>query len=160
MGEKITGVNFYRIGIVVKDAKKTYQQYQKYFDLDETKLEKSNTSYAKLPAGSFTCHGEPCDFNFRAYIFPLGNVEIELIQPLDDKGPYAEFLREHGEGIQHLNVAVDQPEEFRSMMRDEIQAPVLTTGDVPGLSWEYYDSRKTFGTVMELVSDRPFDKKE
>lgn len=158
MKEKLTGAKLYRIGIVVKDVKAKYEAFEKYFDIDRADLVRMNTSKANFPLGTFTFNGEPLDFNMKIYIFPLGGIEIELIQPLDDRGPYAEFLREHGEGLHHFNIDVDQPDGFRAMMQKELKAPNLTTGDVPHLSWEYYDSRDAFGTILEICSDKPFEK--
>lgn len=158
MKEKLTGANLYRIGIVVKDVEEKLAMFEKYFDFDKTKLARMDTSIPNFPLGTFRFNGKPCAFNMKVCIFPLGGIEIELIQPLDDEGPYAEFLREHGEGLHHFNIDVDQPQEFRRMMREELKAPLLTDADVPKLSWEYYDSRDAFGTILEICSDKPFEK--
>jgi catechol 2,3-dioxygenase-like lactoylglutathione lyase family enzyme len=37
----------------------------------------------------------------------MGNIELELLQPLGGQSPYQEFLESKGEGIQHLTFAVD-----------------------------------------------------
>jgi methylmalonyl-CoA/ethylmalonyl-CoA epimerase len=36
----------------------------------------------------------------------LGGVQVELLQPLDDKSLWAEFLETHGEGLHHVCVRV------------------------------------------------------
>jgi methylmalonyl-CoA/ethylmalonyl-CoA epimerase len=36
-----------------------------------------------------------------------GNASIQLVEPLDDQSPIAEFLAEHGEGLHHICFGVD-----------------------------------------------------
>ena len=37
----------------------------------------------------------------------IGDLQIELIQPLAGESPHKEFLETRGEGIQHIACAVD-----------------------------------------------------
>lgn len=39
--------------------------------------------------------------------FRVGDVEIELMQPLDDESPVAKYIAKRGEGIHHVAFAVD-----------------------------------------------------
>ena len=39
--------------------------------------------------------------------FRWGNITITLEHPMTDEGPFAEFLRRHGEGIHHIGVDVE-----------------------------------------------------
>ena len=41
----------------------------------------------------------------------MGNVQLELIQPLEGDSPHKEFLEMKGEGIQHVMYQVDNLEE-------------------------------------------------
>jgi methylmalonyl-CoA epimerase len=43
----------------------------------------------------------------RIAFIPVGETLIELIEPLTDQGWNAEWLRTHGEGVQHVALAVD-----------------------------------------------------
>ena len=43
----------------------------------------------------------------RVAMIKVGDSEIELLSPVDDRGEIAKFLREKGEGIHHLAVTVD-----------------------------------------------------
>lgn len=48
---------------------------------------------------------EPYAMEFR--MCRVGNVDFELMAPLDDEGVIARFLRRHGEGLHHIGFAVD-----------------------------------------------------
>jgi methylmalonyl-CoA/ethylmalonyl-CoA epimerase len=45
--------------------------------------------------------------DFKIYGARIGDVQIELIQPLSGDSPHKEFLETKGEGIQHVMFAVD-----------------------------------------------------
>jgi methylmalonyl-CoA/ethylmalonyl-CoA epimerase len=39
--------------------------------------------------------------------FTWGNITVTLEHPLSDRGPFAEFLRRHGEGLHHIGMDVE-----------------------------------------------------
>ena len=45
--------------------------------------------------------------DFRIFKAMIGDIEIELIQPLKGDSPHKEFLNSKGEGIQHIGCAVE-----------------------------------------------------
>ena len=47
------------------------------------------------------------DYRYRQATTYIGSTHFEIIEPLDDKSIYADFLREHGEGIHHIAFATD-----------------------------------------------------
>ena len=42
--------------------------------------------------------------------FVWGNITVTLEHPLGDEGPFAEFLRRHGEGVHHIGMDVENIE--------------------------------------------------
>lgn len=49
---------------------------------------------------------------------PCGDTQVELIQPRDDAGEAAAYLREQGPGIQHVAFEVDDLEVALAELRD------------------------------------------
>jgi methylmalonyl-CoA/ethylmalonyl-CoA epimerase len=49
--------------------------------------------------------GRPVERSFRLALAHIGQMQWELIQPLDDDSIYARFLAEKGEGVHHVGVA-------------------------------------------------------
>jgi methylmalonyl-CoA/ethylmalonyl-CoA epimerase len=43
--------------------------------------------------------------------FKWGNITVTLEHPLSERGPFAEFLRRHGEGIHHIGMDVEDIEQ-------------------------------------------------
>ena len=110
------------------------------------------------PASNTKYFGVPTDIDVRVAICMLDGLEIELIQPMDDKGTYAEHLRTHGEGyIHHLAIKTDDNMGFRQIMKAEgIRSE--WKGDVDpelGMSFEYFDTRDFLGFCIEMHDPEP-----
>ena len=74
-----------------------------------------------------------------------GNVQLELIQPLDEYSDYARHLKEHGEGhIHHISILTDN-QAFRETMAERGIASVMK-GHVAGVeTFEYFDTGRELG---------------
>ena len=154
MAHKIKVKEIRHVGIVVKDADAVAAQYEKYFDIDWSKKRVTDTTTREH--GPFLYKGERVEFNMKIVIFPLGGIEIELIEPLDDKGPYADFLRETGGGLHHFMIEVDGNENFIEVA-NEIGAPNIIGGYMPGISWKYFDMKKDFASLYEITQKERFE---
>ena len=124
---------------------------------------------ARLGAGPFVSpgerlfdralvHGEPVPFSLRVAFGALGGVLLELLEPLDDKSPHAEFLDSHGEGMHHLAYLVpDFDEQLAAVRAARPEAELLIDGTAPGnpVRWVYVDGGAVRGTVIELLERTP-----
>ena len=99
-------------------------------------------------------HGKPVPFSLRVAFGPLGGVLLELLEPLDDRSPHAEFLASHGEGPHHLAFLVD---DFDEQLAAASGLARLIDGTGPGnpIRWVYLDSGRLRGTVIELLERTP-----
>ncbi len=80
----------------------------------------------------------------------IGNMELELIQPIDGESPHQEFLDEKGEGIQHLGFIVDNLEEDVNHLTAEGSSILLTSQFKGGGGVAYLDLDAA-GLIVELV---------
>ena len=90
---------------------------------------------------------------------PLGGVLLELLEPLDDRSPHAEFLASHGEGPHHLAFLLD---DFDEQLAAASGLERLIDGTGPGnpIRWVYLDGSTgrtggLRGTVIELLERTP-----
>ena len=154
MAKKIKVKEIRHVGIVVKDADAVAAQYKEYFDIDWSK--KRITDTREREHGPFMYNDEKVEFNMKIIIFPLGGIEIELIEPLDDKGPYADFLKRTGGGLHHFMIEVDDNLNFIEVA-DEIGAPFIIGGYMPGISWKYFDMKENFASLYEITQQERFE---
>lgn len=128
-----------QIGIVVKDANKVVEAWSVRFGIGPWRIEDRAGVDAK---------GRP--WKARLAFANLGTVELELIQCLEGRLFHSRFLDEHGEGIHHLGVCVDDVD-------GEVNtAAALGMGVLfgnPG-NFAYLDSGEPGGVIFELIKPR------
>ncbi len=97
-------------------------------------------------------HVEPYGDELEIAFLPCGETLVELIKPLTPSGSNAEYLKEHGPGIQHAAFEVDDLEAAL----DELKARgVEPLGDPPlpgagGMRIAFLDPRAFGGILVEL----------
>ena len=78
-------------------------------------------------------HGKPVPFSLKIAFGQLGGVLLELLQPLDDRSPHAEFLAERGEGMHHLAyVVADFDDQLAAIRAADPAAQLLSRRNRPG----------------------------
>lgn len=134
------------IGIVVADLEAASRDFSRRYALDQHRL-------VDLQVDDALVGGERISFSARYAFHSLGNTDIELIQPLDGRSPYTEFLAEHGEGIHHLAFVVASIDAHLEQLRAErSDCTVLidaTTAD-GAVRFVYVDGT-AHGAVLELI---------
>ena len=88
------------IGIVVHDI-------QRALDVYETALGLRLKEIAAIP-----------DQQVRVAFLPLGESNIELVQPISDDTGIAKYLEKRGEGIHHICIEVEDIEAALGRLRD------------------------------------------
>lgn len=135
-----------QVGVVVKDVEKVIERL------------------GELGIGPFTGGALPkereeyfrgkrmyADFDIRSA--RLGNVQLELIQPLSGDSPHKEFLETKGEGIQHVMCMVDNLKETVKQLTDK-GVEVLLAAKFPGGGEIAYVDLGVGNIVIELGQKR------
>jgi len=97
----------------------------------------------------------PPDCAWRLAVTMVGSVQWELIEPLDDRSIYADFLAEKGEGVHHVAVG---GKPYREML-DAISAKgrrVLQGGVFQSATFTYLSTDEDLHVITELL-DWPDD---
>ena len=100
--------------------------------------------------------GRPSDGQAKLAFIRLGQVTLELIQPVGGNTSWKEFLDANGEGVQHIAFQVqDLDQTVKSL--GGMGMPVLHKGryDDDSGSYTYVDSRKALGVTLELLHPEP-----
>jgi methylmalonyl-CoA/ethylmalonyl-CoA epimerase len=125
---------------------------------------------ARLGAGPFLSTGDELCFDqvlvrgkpvpvwLKIAFGALGGVVIELLQPLDDRSPHAEFLATRGEGMHHLAFLVtDLDQELAAAREANPELALLIDGTGPGneFPWVYLEGSNAREAVIELWERTP-----
>lgn len=96
--------------------------------------------------------GKPSEGQVKLTFFNLGQVVIELLQPISDGTSWKEFLDKKGEGVQHLGFQVTDLEKT-SMELEKEGYPILHQGryDSDDGTYVYHETLDALGVVIELL---------
>jgi methylmalonyl-CoA/ethylmalonyl-CoA epimerase len=94
---------------------------------------------------------EPTNYSMKIALAYSGNTVIELIEPLDDKSIYAEFLKERGDGLHHIQIGgVDNVNETIENLKSQ-GVNILQTGNMNGRRYTYMDTERDLGVIIEFL---------
>lgn len=134
---------FTHVGVVVRDMDKAVEYLS---SLGLGPFESFNPS---VPLKEMLLHGKPADGELKISNAKIGQVGIELLQPVKGESSHKEFLDSKGEGIQHLAFAVDDLDlEVAKLTKQGFK--VLTSGRWEGGGFTYLETEVS-GIIIELV---------
>jgi len=133
------------VGMVVKDMEKTIERL--------TVLGIGPFKPRILPPDAQeTYRGKPFNPSQRVkiQITMMGNIELELIQPINGESPHKEFFDKKGEGIQHLGFFVDNlADDVKNLTAEGSE--ILLTSKFKGGGGVAYLDLDAAGLIVELV---------
>jgi methylmalonyl-CoA/ethylmalonyl-CoA epimerase len=89
------------VGVIVRNLDETLKTYESIFGLKPATVKTAMEGKARV-----------------AFV-PVGDGEIELIQPLDPNMPQSKFLQTRGQGIHHISLSTDNIESEVDRMKKE-----------------------------------------
>jgi hypothetical protein len=92
----------------------------------------------------------PEQYAMRLALTTIGDVSWELIQPLDDKSIYAQFLKEHGEGLHHVLFDVEDHNETIQYFQSR-GIGVKQGGTWGPVTYTYLETDKVLSFIAEIV---------
>lgn len=109
------------VGIVVEDCEKAAAYWERVFGIGPFSIE----VYELNAETHFKFKGEPAEARMKAAIAYSGKVFVELVEVMEGESPHTEFLRAHGEGLQHVAFSVENIEKVVSDLEPEGLKPIL-----------------------------------
>jgi methylmalonyl-CoA epimerase len=89
----------------------------------------------------------------RNTFLPISDAKIEIVEPLGEKSPIAQFIEKSGEGMYLLSLDVDYlPGAVQALSEKGIKANVVkspNSGDIAFIS-----PKHTYGVLLQLISRR------
>ena len=150
---KILDNGIAQIAIVVEDLDQTVKNYWEVFGIGPWHFYTYQRPLLKL----IRYYGKDVDHSFRIALSYLGPTRIELIEVKSGDSIYADFIQEHGYGVQHLGILVEDIEAAKKEAQERgfqiIQEGAGFGPDGDG-HYAYLDTEERFGVIFELI-DRP-----
>jgi glyoxalase/bleomycin resistance protein/dioxygenase superfamily protein len=136
-----------QIGIVVADRDQTTKLLSSLFGIGPFRL----VEWPNRPEAKYYYRGIEEKIHIRQAFVQLGDVEVELIQPLEGHNAYKDFLDETGGGIHHVLFEVKDIEPvLQELEKSGVAVLQSGTGIRPGTRWALLDTRELVGFYVEL----------
>jgi methylmalonyl-CoA/ethylmalonyl-CoA epimerase len=139
-----------QIAIVVRDLEASMRTYVHEYGIGPWDV----YSFGPENVTDMREDGRPVERSWRLAISQVGQVQWELIEPLDEESVYARFLAEKGEGLHHVGVAVPDYDETVAAQAERGNG-VLLGGEYKGIRFAYLDTVGDLGLVTEIFSGAP-----
>jgi len=142
-----------QVAILVPNLEEAVEQYWKLFGIGDWHF----YTYGKPLVKKMSYHGRPTEYRMRVALSYLGPMRIELIEPVEGDTVYADFIAEHGYGVHHFGVLVD---DMAKAIAQAEAAGLQMTMDGSGFGlhgdghYAYLDTERTLGVAIELI-ERP-----
>jgi len=137
-----------QVGLIVRDIERSSAAYADLFGMEVPEwtltdaYESAHTEY----------HDQPTAARAKLAFFDLGQVSLELIEPVGAPSTWREFLETHGEGMHHIAFHIQGMEEQLTILADKGMLAVQH-GDYTGGRYAYVDAVPQLGLILELLED-------
>ena len=136
-----------QIGIVVADLDHTTKLLTSLFGIGPFRF----VEWPDRPDSKYYYRGVEEHIRIKQAFVQLGEVEVELIQPIEGHNGYQDFLDETGGGIHHLLFEVpDIDPVIQELAKSGVTVLQAGTGIRPGTRWALLDTQKSLGFLVEL----------
>ena len=137
-----------QIGIVVRDIERTAKIYADLFGMDMPNI--ITTDPEEIAHTRF--RGAPTQARARLAFLKMGDISLELIEPVGGPSTWKEFLDEHGEGVHHIAFRIKGMERVLTFLEGK-GISAIQRGDYTGGRYAYVDSAPSLAVIIELLEN-------
>ena len=137
-----------QVGIMVKDIEQSVEIYSRIFGMKKPEIiitdeyELAHTTYK----------GQPSPAKAKLAFFDMGQVQIELIEPMGDPSTWKDHLDRRGESVHHLAFIVPNTNQALAFLSEQ-GITVEQQGDYTGGRYTYVNSVPQLGVALELLEN-------
>lgn len=112
---KVKGVKIHQVGLVVHDLELVAKNYWNIFGIGPWAIFKWEAPLVY----DRKYYGKNAWAREKIALTQVGDVQLELLQPIDGPSIYADWLKQHGEGLHHLSFFTDDVDETAAILEKE-----------------------------------------
>jgi catechol 2,3-dioxygenase-like lactoylglutathione lyase family enzyme len=139
-----------QVAILVKDLERTVENYYHQFGIGPWHF----YTYARPLLKEMSYHGLPADYQMRIALSQMGPLRIELIEAQEGDSIYRDFINEHGYGVHHFGILV---EDMNESLAQVSLAGINMIQDGAGFGldgdghYAYLETEDLLGVTLELI---------
>ena len=135
-----------QVGIIVQDIEAKARAWAEVLGVPVPEImitdsyERAQTEY----------HGKPSNARAKLAFFHLGQVELELIEPVGKPSTWQDQLDEHGDSLHHIAFEITgMPEKVAYLEAKGLS--LVQRAEYPGGRYAYMDGNAQLGAILELL---------
>ena len=97
-------------------------------------------------------NGARTDARAKLAFFKMGNLDVELIEPMGEPSTWYDQLVQHGDSLHHIAFRIQGMQEKTAYLNAN-GLPLLQRGEYVGGRYAYFDGIAQLGTVLELLEN-------
>jgi hypothetical protein len=151
MTEPTTGVGsttIVQVGVIVSDIEAKAQAWSTILGLPMPQISTTDT----VDIAHTTYEGQPSPARAKLAFFHLGQVDVELIEPIGGPSTWRDQLEQHGDSLHHIAFRISGMDQKVTYL-ESAGAHTIQRGDYTGGRYAYVDSTKQLGLVLELLEN-------
>ena len=144
--QRLGSTTITQVGIIVRDIEAKARAWAGVLGLPVPEImvadsyERAQTEYK----------GKPSEAGAKLTFFQLGQVSLELIEPVGQPSTWRDQLEEHGDSLHHIAFEIEgMPERVTYLAANGI--PLVQRGEFPGGRYAYLDGIAQLGAILELL---------
>lgn len=137
-----------QVGIIVRDIEAKARAWAEILGLPMPDIKiTARTEIAHTEYG-----GEPTRARAKLAFLHMGQVDVELIEPVGEPSTWKDQLTQHGDSLHHIAFRIKgMPDKLAYL--DAKGVPLLQRGDYTGGRYAYVDGGAQLGCVLELLEN-------
>lgn len=96
--------------------------------------------------------GRPTTARAKLAFFNLGQVSLELIEPIGEPSTWNDQLQEHGDSLHHIAFRIQGMKEKLALL-ESLGIPLVQRGEYRGGRYAYVDGVEKLGATVELLEN-------
>jgi catechol 2,3-dioxygenase-like lactoylglutathione lyase family enzyme len=137
-----------QVGIIVRDIETKARAWADVLGLPVPKIMITDT----VDLAHTEYQGEATPARAKLAFFHLGQVDLELIEPIGGPSTWKEQLDQHGESLHHIAFVIKGMKEKIAYLEAK-SIPLVQRGDYTGGRYAYLDGANQLGAVLELLEN-------
>jgi methylmalonyl-CoA/ethylmalonyl-CoA epimerase len=146
--ETLGTITVTQVGIIVQDIEVKARAWAEVLGLPVPEImitdtyERAQTEYK----------GQPSNARAKLAFFHLGQVDLELIEPVGEPSTWQDQLEEHGDSLHHIAFEIKGMSDTVAYLEAK-GLPLVQRGEYPGGRYAYVNGSAQLGAILELLEN-------
>ena len=135
-----------QVGIVVADVEETARAWSQILGLPMPEIRITD----EFELAQTEYEGAPTAARARLAFLPMGQLDIELLEPIGEPSTWNDQLQRHGPSLHHVAFEIVGMGEKLAYLNSQ-GLKLIQRGEYIGGRYAYFDSQAELGAVLELL---------